>query len=157
MNKLKIISGGQTGVDRAALDVAIDRDIPCGGWCPQGRTAEDGIIDKHYPLRETPSQDYTQRTRWNVRDTDATLILYQQPLEGGTLLTNEYALKMGKPCFIADLAKDDVFTLIVKWIGGEQIHVLNVAGPRESQRPGIYKKAYATLDQLLTRLNQKTR
>ena len=113
MNQLKIISGGQTGVDRAALDVAKALAIPCGGWCPRGRKAEDGIIDARYNLQETPSQNYAQRTEWNVRDADATLIIYQQPLEGGTLLTKEYAEKKGKPCFVADL----IMWLQRSWIG----------------------------------------
>ena len=143
-------------MDRAALDVAIALSIPCGGWCPQGRKAEDGVIDRRYPLRETPSQDYAQRTEWNVRDADATLILYQRPLEGGTLLTKEYALKKSKPCFVADLVSDDVVASIAAWVGGKQIRVLNIAGPRESQRPGIYGKAYATLVQVFTLLRQRT-
>ena len=154
MKLSKIISGGQTGVDRAALDVAIDRSIPCGGWCPHSRKAEDGTIDQRYPLRETPSQDYTQRTEWNVQDADATLILYEKPLEGGTLLTKKYALKKRKPCYVADLASDDVVALILDWIGSEQIRILNIAGPRESQRPGIYKKTYTTLNQVFTSLNR---
>ena len=142
-------------MDRAALDVAIALAIPCGGWCPKGRKAEDGTIDRRYPLRETPSKNYAQRTEWNVRDADATLILYQQQLEGGTLLTREYAAKKGKPCFVADLAHDDVVTAITVWITGERIHVLNIAGPRESQRPGIYEKAYVTLDGVFTLLGQR--
>ena len=70
----RIVSGGQTGADRAALDWAIERGIPHGGWCPRGRRAEDGRIDRRYALRETPAHDYQQRTRWNVRDSDGTLI-----------------------------------------------------------------------------------
>ncbi len=143
-------------MDRAALDVANDLSIPCGGWCPKGRKAEDGTIDMCYPLRETPSHNYAQRTEWNVRDADATLILYQQPLEGGTLLTQEYALTKGKPCLAVDLANDDLIALIVDWVSSEKIHILNIAGPRESQRPGIYEKAYATLAQVFTLLNRET-
>ena len=71
----KIVSGGQTGVDRAALDVALDLSLPCGGWCPKGRKAEDGPIAAHYPLTETPLDSYPQRTEWNVRDSDGTLVL----------------------------------------------------------------------------------
>ena len=156
MNISKVISGGQTGVDRAALDVAIGLGIPCGGWCPQDRKAEDGTIDNRYPLCETPSQTYAQRTEWNVRDADATLILYHRPLSGGTLLTKELALGMRKPCFLAELADDEVVSSIVDWINSEQIRVLNVAGPRESGHPGIYEKASAILKQVFTSLSQET-
>lgn len=142
-------------MDRAALDVAIDLGIPCGGWCPQGRRAEDGTISERYPLHETQSLNYAQRTQWNVRDTDGTLILYQPPLTGGTLLTKEYALRMRKPYFIAELGNDDLATLILNWIDTEQIRVLNIAGPRESQRPGIYKKAYTILNQVFAHVKSK--
>src|SRR5438876_1977372 len=87
----KIISGGQTGVDRAALDVALELGIPCGGWCPQGRRAEDGVIPARYPLRETPWWGYPQRTEWNVRDSDGTLILAEGEPDRGTVLTRELA------------------------------------------------------------------
>mgnify|MGYP006174065873 CR=1 FL=1 len=83
----RIISGGQTGVDRAALDAAMAAQYPVGGWCPQGRRAEDGPIPRDYPLRETPSAEYAQRTLWNVRDSDATLVLTPGPITGGTRWT----------------------------------------------------------------------
>ncbi|PSQ85488.1 MAG: molybdenum cofactor carrier, partial [Bacteroidetes bacterium QH_2_63_10] len=83
----KIISGGQTGVDRAALDAALAFNVPVGGWCPKGRRAEDGQIPDRYPLEETPSEAYEQRTAWNVRDSDGTLIITDGSLEGGTALT----------------------------------------------------------------------
>ena len=89
----RIVSGGQTGVDRAALDVALSLGIPCAGWCPRGRRAEDGPIDARYPLNETPSTSYAKRTEWNVRDSDATLILARLPLGGGTALTERLARK----------------------------------------------------------------
>ena len=80
----RIVSGGQTGVDRAALDVALELSIPCGGWCPKGRKAEDGALPARYPLKETPSEEYAQRTTWNVRDSDGTLILTHGAPTGGT-------------------------------------------------------------------------
>ena len=83
----KIVSGGQTGVDRAALDVALELGIPCGGWCPRGRRAEDGALSARYPLMETPSDDYVQRTTWNIRDSDGTLILTRGEPTGGTAQT----------------------------------------------------------------------
>ena len=91
----RIVSGGQSGVDRAALDVARELGYPTGGWCPKGRRAEDGPIDDGYPLIETPSDRYVQRTRWNVRDSDGTLILLRGAAEGGTRITIEFAHKKG--------------------------------------------------------------
>ena len=99
----KIISGGQTGVDRAALDVALAMGIDCGGWCPKGRRAEDGSIPSRYPLAETASPAYSQRTKRNVRDSDATLILARGQPRGGTLLTKRTAVELGKPCLSIDL------------------------------------------------------
>src|SRR6266851_4977853 len=96
----KIISGGQTGVDRAALDVALELGIPCGGWCPKGRRAEDGRIPKRYPLVETPTPAYPVRTEWNVRDSDGTLVLARGQASGGTALTIEFATDYGKPCLV---------------------------------------------------------
>src|SRR5437588_205155 len=101
----RLVSGGQTGVDRAALDAALEMGVPCGGWCPKGRKAEDGRIDDRYPLVETPSPGYSQRTRWNIRDADATLILSWEELTGGTLLTVNECRKAGKPHTVIDLAR----------------------------------------------------
>src|SRR5207302_8438813 len=100
----RIISGGQTGVDRAALDVALELGLPCGGWCPRGRRAEDGPLDARYPLRETPWSGYPQRTGWNVRDSDGTLILTRGRPDRGTAYTAEVAGRLHKPCLILDLA-----------------------------------------------------
>lgn len=102
----KVVSGGQTGVDRAALDVAAEYGLACGGWCPRGRKAEDGPIPSSYPLRETPSGTYAQRTEWNVRDSDATLILTMGEPTGGTELTRSLAEELGKPCLIVDLHQE---------------------------------------------------
>src|SRR5947209_13063019 len=93
----KIVSGGQTGVDRAALDVALELGLPCGGWCPRGRRAEDGPLPARYPLTETSWEGYPQRTRWNVRDSDGTLILTRGQPDRGTALTIKLAQRLGKP------------------------------------------------------------
>jgi len=145
----KIISGGQTGVDRAALDVAIELGIPCGGWCPKGRRAEDGRIPDFYPLEETSSAEYPQRTRMNVEDSDGTLILAWGPPEGGTLLTLKLARKEGKPLLLADLEKGFEPARVRKWIASHKVRVLNVGGPRESECPGMYEKTRAFLREVL--------
>jgi len=137
----KIVSGGQTGVDRAALDAAIYSGIPVGGWCPKGRRAEDERIDLFYPLKETPSESYIQRTEWNVRDSDATLIIYRSKMSGGTLATWELARKYERPCKSFDLDSE----LPARIDFPDPVAVLNVAGPRESQSPGIYVAAYEIL------------
>ena len=100
MNKIpRIVSGGQTGADRAALDWALSHNLPCGGWCPKGRKAEDGTIDPKYPLKESSSASYLQRTEWNVRDSDATVLFSIAPsLGGGSKKTVEFAKKHNKPC-----------------------------------------------------------
>jgi hypothetical protein len=146
----RIISGGQTGVDRAALDVALQLSLPCGGWCPKGRRAEDGPLDDCYPLDETPSVSYPQRTRWNVRDSDGTLILTHGRPKGGTALTIKLARALGKPVLVVDPAKKDQLIRAREWVESHQVRILNVAGPRESERPGIYAEAKQFLMGLLT-------
>jgi hypothetical protein len=140
-----IISGGQTGVDRAALDVAIELGIPCGGWCPKGRKAEDGPLDFRYPLEETNSADYRVRTEKNISFSDGTLILTEISLSGGTALTAQLAQRKGKPCLIVDLGKKADEGKLEWWVNAIGIKVLNVAGPRESKCPGIYERAKAFL------------
>jgi hypothetical protein len=146
---LKVVSGGQTGVDRAALDAARVLGLPCGGWCPRGRLAEDGRIDLAYPLTETPSADYAQRTEWNVRDSDGTLALLRGRATGGTVLTIALARRLGRPLLVLDLGSDPSPDEARRWIGASGIAVLNVAGPRESQKPGIGREARAFLERLL--------
>lgn len=141
----KIISGGQTGVDRAALDVALKLKIPCGGWCPKGRKAEDGIIDLKYPLQETDSTEYTQRTEWNVRDSDGTLILTWGQPQGGTLLTVQLAKKLNKPCLIINMENTDDPNQIISWLKRKNIEILNIAGPRQSFAPFVYQDSYIFL------------
>jgi hypothetical protein len=145
---LKVVSGGQTGVDRAALDAARAAGLPCGGWCPRGRLAEDGPIDPGYPLIETPGADYAQRTEWNVRDSDGTLVLARGRASGGTALTIALARRYGKPLLVVDLAQDPPPEGVSRWIEDRGVRVLNVAGPRESQRPGIGREARAYLERL---------
>jgi hypothetical protein len=150
---LKVVSGGQTGVDRAALDAARALGMPCGGWCPRGRRAEDGPIGPDYPLRETPSEDYAQRTEWNVRDSDGTLVLLRGRPSPGTALTIERARRLGRPVLVLDPG-DDAATAR-DWIEDEAIGVLNVAGPRESQDPGIGAAARAFFGRLFGLLSTR--
>lgn len=152
----KIISGGQTGVDRAALDLALELGVPCGGFCPRGRLAEDGPLDDRYPLTETPSADYAQRTEWNVIHSDATLILHRDRLRGGTALTARLARAHGRPVRVVELAQETDPQGVAEWARG--FRVLNVAGPRESQAPGIYEAARSFLKAVLTqRVDQARR
>ncbi len=144
----QIISGGQTGADRAALDFAIAHGISHGGWCPQGRAAEDGVLDTDYRLKETPDSDPSQRTEWNVRDSDGTVIFSIQPiLAGGSKKTAEFAEKLQKPwlhlCQESDgeSAPEKLLAFLVE----HRIKALNVAGPRESEEPEIGKFVTQTL------------
>lgn len=141
LERVKIVSGGQTGVDRAALDIALELGIPCGGWCPLGRLAEDGTIPERYPLRETPTAEYAQRTEWNVRDSDATLILARGRPVGGTAYTIECAERLGKAYLIADMDGTGDPAVVRRWLMLTHIAVLNVAGPREGTVAGSYEKA----------------
>lgn len=145
----KIVSGGQTGVDRAALDVALALGIPCGGWVPRGRRTEHGPLPDHYPMRETASSAYPERTRLNVRDSDATLILVRGRPTGGTALTLAIARQLARPNRVVDLADPDDPAMLREWIADQHINVLNVAGPRESTTPGIYEDASRYLFALL--------
>lgn len=146
----KLVSGGQTGVDRAALDVALALGLPCGGWCPRGRRAEDGPLPPRYPLTETPTRDYPQRTEWNVRDADGTLVLKRGRADRGTGLTIRLAQRLGKPCLVIDLADTDGVRRARQWVEENRIEVLNVAGPRESNQPGVYAAAEDFLRALLS-------
>lgn len=146
---LKIISGGQTGVDRAALDVGLALCLPIGGWCPKGRRAEDGRIHDRYPLVETPERNYQTRTRRNVEDADGTLILNLGALDGGTALTATHARQIDKPCLVVALEDGIEPAAFRDWLAANSITVLNVAGPRESKRPGVYVAAVHCLEGLL--------
>lgn len=156
----KIISGGQTGVDRAALDVALARGITIGGWCPKGRSAEDGVIDAAYPLSETPSADPNERTGRNVGDATATLVLVmgvlvEGPADAGTRHTLRVARDLGRPVLTIDLGdpvqRTDVGA-VARWLDDNRVRVLNIAGPRESNAPGIYRAALSYLQDLFRHL-----
>lgn len=135
---LKVISGGQTGVDRAGLDAAVRLKIPIGGFIPKGRKAEDGEVPKKYNLVELQSRSYTMRTERNVLESDGTLILTKGELTGGTLLTKTCAIKNNKPFLILELNNPDI-NGVRKWGVTNKIETINIAGPRESQyTEGIY-------------------
>lgn len=147
---LTVFSGGQTGVDRAALDAARVLGIPINGWCPRGRKAEDGLIPHEYRLKETPSDQYSQRTRWNVRDSDGTLLLVFGVPTGGTALTIKCAARSKKPYLVLDLNADSSAAVAqaTKWIEQYAICTLNVAGPRGGHEPEAYTRSLAFLGQL---------
>ena len=135
---LIITSGGQSGTDRAALDFAIKHKIPCGGWCPKGRMAEDGIIPEVYPLKETATTDHSVRTRLNIDDSDGTLIIYLNEMDEGTQNTLQYAEEAGKPVYMISEKEGPDKAGFMNWMKENNIRVLNIAGPRESSEPGIY-------------------
>ena len=149
--ELRVVSGGQTGVDRAALDAALALGLAIGGWCPRGRRAEDGEIPARYPLAETGSEKYPVRTRLNVTDSDATLILVRGAFDSGSRLTAQIAQRSKKPILVVELDAADALETTRAWLAEIRPHVLNVAGPRESKQPGIYGRAYAFLSRVLKR------
>ena len=149
----KVVSGGQTGVDRAALDAARSAGWPIGGWVPRGRAAEDGRIpDVYTGLVETSSPDPARRTRLNVRDSDATLILCHGELLGGTALTLATARHLHRPCMCIDLALVPAAAAaeqVRRWLAETKAEVLNVAGPRASEDAAAYSDALAVLNAVL--------
>ena len=154
---MKIVSGGQTGVDRAALDAALNRSAEIGGWCPQGRRAEDGVIDEKYTLQETPKDTYRQRTQWNVRDSDGTLVLTRGVPVGGTAQTIEFARDLKKPYLVIDMEQREPskkqIEVIKYWVSMHAVQTLNVAGPREINGSTVYKQAYEWVDKILEMVN----
>jgi predicted Rossmann-fold nucleotide-binding protein len=148
----KVVSGGQTGVDRAALDAALKAGIPIGGYCPAGRLAEDGRVPDHYPLVEMAEGGYAERTEQNVIESDGTLILNMGTLSHGTLLTAEYAEKHGKPCLTLEMDDTPTTAIVTEWLNRNDIAILNVAGPRESKSPGIYQRAFRYLGEVFSLL-----
>ncbi|MGD0349782.1 MAG: putative molybdenum carrier protein [Verrucomicrobiota bacterium] len=150
--QIKIISGGQTGVDRAALDFAIQHGYEHGGWCPQDRLAEDGLIPPIYRLRETDSPEYDERTEKNVLDSDATLIVARKrELSGGTAFTKTCAEQYGRPVMVV-CERDGVLQgagVLSQFLRQHCVRTLNIAGPRESQAPGIGKFVMELLETAL--------
>ncbi|HQX52476.1 MAG TPA: putative molybdenum carrier protein [Planctomycetaceae bacterium] len=156
----RVVSGGQTGVDRAALDAALAAGIEIGGWCPRDRRAEDGMIPLRYPLQETESRSYAVRTEWNVRDSDGTLILVLDRISSGTRLTVDSAKALNQPLRIeylcvanSGLLKEDLslekrVADVADWIHLHHVKSLNVAGPRGSSHRDVYRKAYDFLSEL---------
>ena len=161
-----IISGGQTGADRGALDFAIKKGIKQGGWCPLGRKSEDKVIPSCYSLLETATSLYPARTRMNIRDSDATLIFSSDIKSKGSLLTTKFCIEMQKPYFLFVINKNTLKVInysslkeacktVLKWLDKEKPEILNVAGTRESHCPGIQKKVYSILNLLLDNSDKK--
>jgi hypothetical protein len=133
---LKIISGGQTGVDRAALDVALSRGIECGGWSPAGRLDEFGKIPDRYPVQELPGGGFTERTLQNAKDSDGTVVIYPGKLYGGTEQTVRFCVDLKRAHQLIDASKnsaEDAGNLIADFVRGNKIGILNIAGPRQSE------------------------
>ncbi len=150
--KIKLISGGQTGVDRAALDIGLKFNLVIGGWCPEGRMAEDGSIPSFYPLTELPSGDYNARTRKNVLDSDGTLIIFFDSLAGGTELTYHFCLEFEKPYLLINAEREAVpqaAETLKTFIQNQNISTLNVAGPRASEAENGYRYTIRVLSHLL--------
>ena len=136
-------------MDRGALDAAMALGVPHGGWCPRGRRAEDGTIPLRYRLEECRSRAYPSRTLKNVLDSDGTLILNRGTLEGGTALTHAFAAEQGKPCLVISIDDDPAAAAVLSWLSKHGIRALNVAGPRESNAPGIERAAREFLVEVL--------
>jgi hypothetical protein len=146
---VKIISGGQTGVDRAALDVALQHGIDCGGWVPAGRLDEFGRIPDRYPVRELDHGGFTERTLQNINDSDATVIIYCDELRGGTEETVQFCIEQKRPHLLIDAAKispERIAELIAEFVRKREISTLNVAGPRQSEWTDGYDYAFRALD-----------
>ncbi|HEY4373567.1 MAG TPA: putative molybdenum carrier protein [Burkholderiales bacterium] len=138
----RVISGCETGVSRAALDWAIWRRLAHGGWCPRGRRAEDGRLDPRYLLAETASDGDLESIARNVLESDATLIINREDLEGDALEAKKAADAAGRPCLVLQLEGQDLAPLVeaaAQWMRAHPIRCLNIAGPRESERPRIYR------------------
>ena len=149
---LKIISGGQTGVDRAALDVALRHGIECGGWCPTGRIDEVGKIPDRYPVQELQSGGFTERTLQNVKDSDGTVVIYPGELRGGTEQTVRFSVDLERPRQLIDASKisaEEAAKLIAEFVRENKIGILNVAGPRQSEWPEGYDYASRALTAFL--------
>jgi hypothetical protein len=152
---LRIISGGQTGVDRAALDVALRHGVECGGWCPAGRLDEFGKIPDHYPVQELQGAGFTERTLQNVKDSDGTVVIYPAELRGGTEQTVRFCVELKRPHHLIDASKisaEGAAKLIGDFVRKNKIGILNVAGPRQSEWPEGYAYASRMVDIFLPTL-----
>ena len=150
---LNIISGGQTGVDRAALDVALKHGIDCGGWCPAGRLDESGRIPDRYPVQELQAGGFTERTLQNVKDSDGTVVIYCGQIGGGTKQTVRLCVELKRPYELFDASKvpaEDAANLITDFVRAKRIGILNVAGPRQSEWLQGYDYASRVLDPFIT-------
>ena len=153
---MRVVAGGQTGVDRGALEAALELDVPCGGWCPAGRRAEDGPIPATFPVVELPGAGYAERTCKNVLDSDGTLIIFCGQLTGGSLLTAKLAQDHGKPLLLLDaerLTNAAAASEVVDFVRTRHIDTLNVAGPRASDWPAGEAWAREVMHRALTRLH----
>ena len=148
----KIISGGQTGADQAALDFAIEHDLPHGGWIPKGKITEDGIFPDKYHLDEMPTASYPKRTERNILDSDGTIIFSRGKLTGGSALTRKLAKQHERPWLHIDLDKvvvTEAVQAISEWVDQNNIQTLNVAGPRASKDPGIHDIVVGIFERVL--------
>jgi hypothetical protein len=168
MKLRKVISGGQTGVDQAALRAARDCGLEIGGWCPPGRVCDDGVIPAEFPLKETPNDrspeapdvPRSQRTEWNVRDSDGALVIVAGDVshsetateDPGTEWAIQCAARFEKPMLVCDVDDPDAANRIQQWIAASRIETLSVGGPSETTVPGIGKKAYALLRAIFLKL-----
>jgi putative molybdenum carrier protein len=148
----KIISGLQTGVDRAALDVCLENSFPCGGWCPKCRMAEDGVLSEDYPIISS-SRDERFATEENILDSDGTLVITRGRPVGMTALSSVLAKRRGKYSLVLDVLRvannETAVAIINKWIEENRIEILNIAGPKESRYPGMYITTRVIIEQLL--------
>jgi hypothetical protein len=157
-NRIKVVTGGQTGVDRGALDAALDLKIECGGWCPEGRLAEDGVIPEQYPLEELAGGDYRDRTRKNVVDSDGSAIIYFGEIEGGTECTLDDCVQLAKPYQLIDgagMQPGQAAMQIAEFVRERNLQTLNIAGPRASKIEKGHKYAFDTVRMMVELLSQK--
>jgi len=158
-NRLKVVSGGQTGIDRGALDAALELNLECGGWCPEGRLAEDGAIPEQYPLQELEGGDYRDRTRKNVLDSDGTAIIYFGDIEGGTESTLDDCVQLDRPYKLvngSEFQPGQAAKLIADFVRDTGVFTLNVAGPRASKHDRGHRYAFDTVRLVVDLLKQKS-
>jgi len=155
---VKIISGGQTGIDRAALDVALRQRIECGGWCPAGRLDEFGKIPDHYPIQELQGGGFTERTLQNVRESDGTVVIHPAEFRGGTEQTVRFCIELEQPHQLIDasrVAAEDAAKLIADFVRKNEVNILNVAGPRQSEWPEGYDYVFRALEIFVTSCSRR--